>query len=448
MHEVFEENGTVTSSAELRFDDVDKFQQIRGPMVGMILRVNVSDDQDNRTASDSPSKRGYRHECTVVITNFKTMQPFLVLENVVIPPGRHSGIDDFDEDLPRGMTTHLDGKEISTYWKHLDISRLDGEYCVVGFIGGNIDYPYIQNWWPHPANRFDPATSGKEKFLNQYDSGKCLSRATRRVNGVIWLVTREGDIYVNTNEANSIVEAASNKKYNRKLKPKGGHVQIDIKKGKQLEVNWNTLIEGLQAGSDDKREQDLFHADHGEASEITTLPKRETTRTYFRHKEFEMLEKTSDYGVVCENTEVSGGKKGIYHILADDEVLIVQQTGGAPVATLDMTGGKLVITTVADTTISSTANVAVTAAAAITEFAPSVVLGAPFPASQPLVQHTPWLATWNALITELDIQKQAYDPTKPPPPNPASTDYYKLIDLLDKVAVAFAAACTKIVIGA
>jgi hypothetical protein len=337
--EIYESDGNIVSSSQIYFSSERRDRGIFSPMEGIIVEVKPSDDPDNLTSTVAVDKRGWRHECTVLIVD-NNGEPNLLLDNVVIPPSTHSGTDNYEEDLPRGVVGHIDKEQISEEWKQLDISRLDGEHCLVGFVGGSLDKPFIQNWWPHPANKFDPATSG-QACLEQADPKKNKFRSMRRLNGVLWVINRDGDLYFSTNEASSKVEIGNEGKvYERKLKDKGGSVQIDIKKNKQLEVNWNKPVVGLSAGSNSQsqtRDPDLPHPDQAKAVAAYTPPKRETDRTFFRHKEFEMFEKTSQFNVYCENTESKGGKKGEYTVLADDGVNIFVKNSSGTVTTISIT---------------------------------------------------------------------------------------------------------------
>lgn len=348
--EVLRSNGNVVSSSQLRFASADTYRKMAGPMEGIILEVKTSDDPDNLTSTIEADKRGHRHECTVLVIEADG-EPNLLLENVVIPPSRHSGIDDYEEDLPKGVKSHLDKKALTENWKHLDISRLDGEHCIISFVGDNIDKPYISNWWPHPANKYDPATSGKACLVQADPQKEQNTRSITRTNGVVTMISKDGDIYVNTNEAASILEISP--KYKRLLKDVGGSVQLDVKKTQQLEINWNVPVEGLKAGSNSSkqtREPELPHADHAEAIASPTPPKRETTRTFIRHKQFEMFEKTSNYTVSCANTEdvkdSNGnpvGKPGEYVLLAEDTINLYIRNGDNPVTTIHMEDGTVQI---------------------------------------------------------------------------------------------------------
>lgn len=351
--ETIQADGSVVSSSQFRFSDVDGYRNASIPMEGIIVDVVPSDDPNNLTSSAVSSKRGFRHECTVLVID-DYGSSYLLLENVVIPPNKHSGVDDFEEDLPRGVSGHVDKQQLNKHWKNIDISRLDGEHCVVSFIGGCLDKPFISNWWPHPANNFDLSTSG-QTCLKQADSKKNQSRAMRRVNGVLQLITKEGDVYFDTNEASSTVDITSEKGttsgYRRKLSAKGGNVQVNIKKNKQLEINWNDPVEGLGAGStsaSQDREVDLPHVDHAKALAAYTPPKRDITKTFVRFNQNEILEKTNNWTVNCGTVD---DKKGEALILADESINLYVRNGDNPVNVIHMEDNKIQLITRSGTQI-------------------------------------------------------------------------------------------------
>lgn len=341
MADILLPDGSIYSSSQLIHSEDLSDQELYSPMVGVILSVNPSDDVDNLAASVKEDQNSWRHECQVLIMD-SNYEPNLILENVVIPPSFNSGVDNFSEDLPRGVIRSLDGTKLSEHFKDHDTTRLDAEWCVVQFIGGSIDRPYIANWWHHPLNFHDPATSGqavKGQSLKQVDPKKNKYRSFRRINGVQTLISPEGDVYLDTTEANSKIEVLPAVK--RMGKPKGGSIQIDIKNTQQLEFNWNEPVEGLKAGStstSQSREESKPHI--GAPKKPVGNPKaRETTRTLVRAKEYEMLVKTSQLNFFCEDQE----KKGDFLVQAQNSVTIAQQPSGGTTATVNIADGKIQI---------------------------------------------------------------------------------------------------------
>ena len=417
-------NGDVVSSSQLRFLTDTAYRRVFSPMEAIILSVQPSDSPDNLSSGVVSDSRGFRHECSVLVVD-NNGEPSLILENVVIPPQSHSGINDFEEDLPRGVVEHVDKMELSENWKNLDWSRLDGEHCIVAFIGGSIDKPYIQNWWPHPANKHDPATTGAA-CLQQVDVKKYKTRAMRRVNGVLWLVTGTGDCYLNTSEANSSIEVSPKPK--RTQYEKGGNVQVDIKSSQQLEVNWNTFVEGLKAGSstsEQAREPSLPHLDHDKALAATVPPARGTKKTFLRYKQYEMLQKTSNFTIWCENTEDDSGKKGEATLLASDAINLYVREGTTandpPCTTISITEGTIQLLNNDDGTqvsvlndevqivtksggfVSIKGNVVTVNGNAV--FSGPVAIGGA--AAQPLIKGTAFLAALNVFLGKVSLDPAA-----------------------------------------
>lgn len=305
-------DGHVTSAAELTSVHFTRGERMF-PVVGVILSVQPSDDPANRTASNHVQSRGSRHECTV-LASLDLGQPNILLENVIIPPLAHSGIDNLEEDLPRGVSSLVDGSQFNTDYGGLDLTTLDGEWCVVGFVGGSIGLPFIMSWWPHPINIFDLATSGnayKQKALTQYDPKMNRGRKVWRNNGTMFLLNREGSAYLDTTQAGRKVQISQDTSSPTASQvAKGGHAQVDMKKTGQFEVNWNdkpspgpqigagssfqTTVCGEQVGSGQNCmfEPDFPH-EQPLPSTSPTVPPRSTTRTIIQGKEYEFIIKTS-----------------------------------------------------------------------------------------------------------------------------------------------------------
>ena len=328
-YEVFTGDGTVVSSSQLTplgFTAADEVP----PMYGIILEVYPSDNPNNYSAQGTSDLRGHRHECTVLAAENFAIQPDVILDHVVIPPQKPSGIDNYEEDLPRGCSKMVDGSEYNDNFEKLDYAKLDGEWCIINFVGGNIDHPFIAAWWPHPSNRFDPATSNfkkDESTLAQVDSQKNKSRFLRRVNGSYVLVNKFGDIYVDTSEANSDVSIESGK-LARKQVDKGGNLQVDIAAKAQLEFNFNEkehqntrigagsksqiTVNGETAESDAPvADVDLPHTDQPVAGNPKT---RSNDRTFFRAREYELIVKSSKILVFAD---AKGGFQGDIEFICD-----------------------------------------------------------------------------------------------------------------------------------
>jgi len=349
MDDVKELDGSVVASSQHIIDDWITDRRMM-PLLGIILDVHTADHKNNFSAQQTADLRGVRHECTILATDYLGKQPDILIPHVIITPARHSGIDNFDEDLPRGCSKMVDGSVYDTGLKNIDYAKLDGEWCMVGFVGGAFECPFILCWWPHPANRYDLATSGsgyKGKALVQYDPKKDRSRFLRRINGTYFAINKLGSVYLDTTESNSQV-TIKDAKVKRELVSKGGHLQLDIEKSAQLEINFNEKEHKgprLGAGSTKSApvtDVDLPHPDQP----VTGSPKaRSTKRGYRRQKQWETFEKTSRYDLFCENTEAEGdsdkGKKGEALLKAEDTISITVAKGTDTGTMINIAKGKI-----------------------------------------------------------------------------------------------------------
>jgi hypothetical protein len=345
MGGLFRADGTVSATALGEAQEWLKDRQMP-VLVGIILSVKPSDSKENYTALNHDDSRGYRHECTVLASDDLSKEPDILIPHCIIPPGRHSGIDNFDEDLPHGCSSMIDGSEYKDSLEGIDYSKIDGEWCLVSFVGGNIENPYIMGWWPHPSNVFDPATSGygnDEKSLEQFNEKTNRSRFVRRINGTIVLVNKQGSLYLDTSEANSTVKVKDGK-LERTLVDKGGHIQVDLCKKAQLEWNFNEKehknprIGAGSTATEAVTDEDLLHADQPVSGSVK---ERETNRSYARWTEFTAFLKSSGMTVFCEDTSGADGETGDFVLQAQTSVVISQQPEGGSTATLSIKDGKI-----------------------------------------------------------------------------------------------------------
>jgi len=339
-------DGSVISSAQESVAEFEKSERTL-PMVGVIIAVRPSDNANNASASGNPLFRGCRHEC-VVLAAPDLGQPNVLLENVIIPPMRHSGIDNFEEDLPRGVSGMvIQGQTYNADLLNMDLTQLDGEWCVVGFVGGKIYQPFIQGWWPHPVNVFDQSTSGNtppsqgaKPWLTQYDLKKNRGRRLWRNNGTLFLVNREGSIYLDTTQAARSASLDQTGKLQASQVAKGGHAQLDLKEGAQLEINWNTKpTSGPQIGAASKFQTTVagesvgstpsavFESDLPQTqplpSPTPTVPPRATARTIIQGTEYEVIVKTGKLVLAAQ----AGTAAGEIDLLVD--ALLKLKSGGS-----------------------------------------------------------------------------------------------------------------------
>jgi len=363
-------DGTVVSSSQVQSDFFTRGERM-SPLVGVILSVKPSDSLDNLAGMTSASLRGCRHEC-LVLAAADYGHPTIMLDHVIIPPLTPSGIDNYEEDLPRGVSGLIDGQPYRSDLLGLDPSKLDGEWCVVGFVGGSIIRPYIMSWWPHPANVYDPATSGGKPptadasgsasvpNLIQYDLKTNRGRKMWRKNGTLFLVNREGSVYLDTSEAGRKVSVDESSLLNTSQVPKGGHAQMDMKKTAQLEVNWNETFGGPQIGAGSSFKTTvcgeqvgsgpncMFESDFPQDQPLPntnpTVPPRQTTRTIIQGKEYEVIVKTSKLVLAAQ---AGGSAAGEVDLLVD--ALIKLKAGSqismeAPKVDVTATNVKMLVT--------------------------------------------------------------------------------------------------------
>jgi hypothetical protein len=230
-------DGAVAQSSNLHDDSSYGSERLYFPVLGIVLSITSSDDPQNRTATFSQDQRGSRTEATVLILNDGSDNPW-VIPNVVVLPGGLTGIDNYHEEIPRGCSQMLDGSSFNSTFAGIDVEKLDGDWCIVQFIGGSIEQAFISNWWPHPGNVTDPATSGVSGngILNQ---GR---RFFKRYQGTKFTITDSGNVFVDTTNANAKLGGSpSGPSY--QASEKGGDIQVDVKASRQLQLNWNPPIE-------------------------------------------------------------------------------------------------------------------------------------------------------------------------------------------------------------
>lgn len=218
--------------------------------LGIVLSVYPSDSVNNRTAKASSIRRGWRHECTVQVVGNGHGGDYL-LSHVVIPPKSPSGVDSYEEQLPRPCSkTFKEGGEFDPTMRQSTPSDLDGDWCVVGFLKRDYDQPFIVAWWPNPNNTYDPQTegmgnpdsSGRGKALNQ------TGRYFKRTNGVEHIITAEGDVYFDTTLAGEeilVTEPIKNGRIAREPSESGGNIRTVLKPTASVEVDFNTPSNGI-----------------------------------------------------------------------------------------------------------------------------------------------------------------------------------------------------------
>ena len=248
-------------------EDYSSFRVDRS-MLGVVLSVNQADSVANRSAYQRADYRGYFHTCTVLVVQ-DGRDTFVPFENVVIPPTHVSGLDSYYERLPRGCSSLVTGEAFNAQLSQLNVYDLDGDWVVVSFLGGSLDLPYISNYWAHPRNPHDPATSGRRNPVTPSE-GSTLAQPNRyfqRINGVEYVVTGKGDIYLSTYRANSSLRFGNDispvaGRFPRTLdEDTGGSVKLWVKPSQCLELDFNAPVDGI--GIEDIQDDSLPQTNPG-----------------------------------------------------------------------------------------------------------------------------------------------------------------------------------------
>lgn len=215
------------------------------PMMGVVLAVYPSDSPDNRSAMQSEERRGYTHECDVLILADES-SAYTLIRNVIVTSPHPIGVDDYAEKLPRPSSALVNGEEYNDLLQRIDPYELDGDWCVVGFIGGRIWNPFVVTWWPHARNVVDPATSGLGLEGRTLEQDR---RYFRRVNGVESLITSNGDVVISTALAGGEVVLGGEVEAGRFKRDVdediGGAVRLEIKTSQALEITFDEPKEGV-----------------------------------------------------------------------------------------------------------------------------------------------------------------------------------------------------------
>jgi len=237
-------------------------------MLGVVLDVTPANDERNRSSYQREDRRGYMHTCTVLIIQDGRGTHFPV-QNVIITPDSHTGLDNYAENLPRGCSSLVTGENYNNQLNHINPYDLDGDWCVVGFLGGSIDMPYIVRWWPHPHNPMDPLTSGHSNPNAAGQSPTLLQdgRFFQRINGVEWVITKQGHVYLSTTRANSNLSFGSDLSPQEGRFPRstdadnGGSYKIWVKPSQSFELDFNEQEDGI--GVEDVQDDQLPQTNPG-----------------------------------------------------------------------------------------------------------------------------------------------------------------------------------------
>ena len=231
----YPDGSIVSSSDDWEYDHYSDYR-VNYPVMGVVLEVVPSDRVDNQSIGDDSLLRGFYWEATVAILNDGVESKTAPLQHVVIAPNGPSGVDNFSQDLPTPTTGLVDGSDYKGRLTGVDLDKLNGDRCLVQFIGGKYNQPVMTSWMPHPANRRDHSTAG---FADgSLDQGRPF---LKRRNGVTTTITPDGSIFLDTNNSGSVVQGSQGG-YTRSDTAAGGDIQIDVKPSRSLSIDFNDQV--------------------------------------------------------------------------------------------------------------------------------------------------------------------------------------------------------------
>lgn len=228
------------------------------PKLGVILNVRYADDPNNTSSIEHQDFRGFIAEAQVLLMNNEG-----ILNNVFIPPDSPTGLDNFEECLPRPSSKTVTGQELDDNLTQIDPCDLDGDWCIVEFLNGDFNTPFISRYWPNPRNTYDPATSEKGNPIFSTGKGRALDqvgRYFRRTNGVEYVITREGNTWISTSRAGFKLKPGTNNTSNDGRFPRlnndeGGSIIVNVKPSQLFELSFNEQVDGI--GSDSLADSSL-----------------------------------------------------------------------------------------------------------------------------------------------------------------------------------------------
>lgn len=226
-------------------------------VLGVVLSVQTSDSFQNRSVHQRSDRHAAGAVCEVLVMNDgKSASTFWRLSNVRVLPAHPSGLDNYEEALPRGSSKLVNGDDFDITAHDFDIHDLDGDWVVVSFVGGNEHLPYISNYWPSPRNSLDPQTVGTG-HPNSAGEGQALKQSQgrgryfRRINGVEQVINERGDIFLSTYYAGGDITpnpegTTTNGRFSREIASgEGGGIRLNMKTSQPLELNWNEQVDGI-----------------------------------------------------------------------------------------------------------------------------------------------------------------------------------------------------------
>lgn len=249
------------------YDDL----RIYYPVMGVVLAVYPSDHPKNMSVRDNSLLRGFQWEADVAVV-MGASEGQTVIPNVAIAPQGPSGIGNFTQDIPRPSSFLVDGSVYKGSLEGVDLDKLDGDRCLIQFIGGKSTQPVMTSWMPHPANVQDPSTDAFSPGSLKQGSPSLMRRQGTTVS-----VTQEGSIFIDTNGANEEILPTS-AGYTKVRSAIGGDIQVDMKPSKAFAIDFNESI------SRSGREPSLLQ-DNPPLSDTAPIDREDTNTSFFMDAE-------------------------------------------------------------------------------------------------------------------------------------------------------------------
>ncbi len=169
-------------------------QRMYWPVIGVIVGVRYADDPQNQSRLSLDAATGAMIEASVLVIDDGTDGQWMI-PRCAIARSAMSDYHNYAEDSivsPRDLTS---GEPFAFDAQSPSPVLIDGDFCLVQFIGGCVDKAVITARWPHPLNNRDPSTAGREDIGTLDQRGRWV----RRINGLTLVISRDGDTWIDAN---------------------------------------------------------------------------------------------------------------------------------------------------------------------------------------------------------------------------------------------------------
>jgi hypothetical protein len=235
---------------------VGKARDAKGLLLrAVVIEVYRPDDMTSRQDRDESEVKGIYCDVMVIDPLYRgrlSQVPVLA---------QSAGVNDYEQWKPRkataditGETLSMDGGSVSS--ATTDITDTDGDYVLVGFMGGDLSKPVIMGQLPHKRTKRRPSANdatlykwrrhirgvlvgvtesgGVEIDLSESSDGSIDISGVESVNGDASLVIRakDGGTITVSDSGNVVFETAT-----------GGNVEFNLAAGSSVTVNGGGLVQ-------------------------------------------------------------------------------------------------------------------------------------------------------------------------------------------------------------